>query len=474
MAFIPERPDTFFRVSPAELSKAQCFAVKRGEINQRLNVAFYRGEYTQFLHSLRKHYPDIRPLGSYGEIVCGPFGTTIKQGDYVADGVPLLRISNITDQGNLDIQGVVFITPGKSEELASTRVTEGDLVISQRGTLGMSAVVSSEFPAFNISANLIAIRGLSGLLSRFVQLYLSSRLGERQVSRLQSGQVHAKITTIDVASILIPNVSNQIELIHAMDTARAERKKKLADADAILASIDDVLRDALGLTPPSDDPRRVFAVRLAQPRAQGRLNSDYYHPERILALRTLSAAENLMVARLAEVVSFRRNQIKMPSKNYLSLAHVQSHTGELTDATNTASGTCFTYQANDVLFARLRPYLNKVYRAEMNGCCSTEFHVLRAKDPKLLLSDYLSSVLRSRLVLAQTVHMMTGNTHPRLTNDDVANLKIPIPGAEVQETIAAEARRLRLEARRLRTEAEAGWVAAKRWFEDQLLGAATQ
>ena len=39
-----------------------------------------------------------------------------------------------------------------------------------------------------------------------------------------------------------------------------------------------------------------------------------------------------------------------------------------------------TYQANDVLFARLRPYLNKVYRAEMNGCCSTEFLVLRIKN----------------------------------------------------------------------------------------------
>lgn len=33
----------------------------------------------------------------------------------------------------------------------------------------------------------------------------------------------------------------------------------------------------------------------------------------------------------------------------------------------------------------------------------------------------------------------------------------------VQERIAAEARRLR-------TEAETGWQAAKRWFEEQLLG----
>ena len=125
-----------------------------------------------------------------------------------------------------------------------------------------------------------------------------------------------------------------------------------------------------------------------------------------------------------------------------------------------------------MLFTRLRPYLNKVYRAEMDGCCSTEFHVLRVKDGAALLPDYLAAVLRSRLALSQTVHMMTGNTHPRLTNDDVANLTIPIPSPEVQKRVAGEIRRRREQARRLRGEAEAGWATAKGRFEVQLLGTA--
>ena len=66
--------------------------------------------------------------------------------------------------------------------------------------------------------------------------------------------------------------------------------------------------------------------------------------------------------------------------------------------------------------------------------------------------------------------MMTGNTHPRLTNEDVINLAIPIPKPAVQESIASEVRRRREEARRLRSEAENEWQAAKRWFEEQLLG----
>ena len=97
-----------------------------------------------------------------------------------------------------------------------------------------------------------------------------------------------------------------------------------------------------------------------------------------------------------------------------------------------------TFQTDDVLFARLRPYLNKVYCAEMSGCCSTEFHVLQVIDCEALLPEYLAAVLRSSLTLAQTTHMMTGNTHPRLTNDDVANLTVPIPPPGVQQPIATE------------------------------------
>ena len=66
--------------------------------------------------------------------------------------------------------------------------------------------------------------------------------------------------------------------------------------------------------------------------------------------------------------------------------------------------------------------------------------------------------------------MMTGNTHPRLANDDVVNLIIPIPDIDTQSTIAAEVHRRRDQARMLRSQAETEWTQAKRWFEDQLQG----
>jgi restriction endonuclease S subunit len=66
--------------------------------------------------------------------------------------------------------------------------------------------------------------------------------------------------------------------------------------------------------------------------------------------------------------------------------------------------------------------------------------------------------------------MMTGNTHPRLANDDVVNLVVPIPDRSIQTEVVAEVARRRTEARHLRAEADALWELAKFDFEAALLG----
>ena len=63
-----------------------------------------------------------------------------------------------------------------------------------------------------------------------------------------------------------------------------------------------------------------------------------------------------LAASFCGVIAGIRDQIKTPGQNYLSLAHVQSNTGELTTSNEEAAGACSEYQTGDVLFARLRPY----------------------------------------------------------------------------------------------------------------------
>lgn len=427
-------------------------------------------------HALRESFTSTFPLVRLGTLALSEpsYGLSARAVARTSENEP--RYIRITDFGDDGIEpGHEFVTAASVD--VGYELHSDDILFARSGSVGRTYIHEDLSQPAVFAGYCIRFRfDRTRVSPQFVYWWTKTEAYLRWVAAIQRTAAQPNINKEEYKNSLIPLPPLEVQdtLVDAMDAARAERRAKLADADALLAGIDDFLLDALGITPPAEDTRRVFAVNLAQLSGQERLNSDYYHPERVQALRGLErAADSMTIAPLRDVVSFEREQLKTPGANYLSLAHVQSHTGERTDATDTASGNCFTFQTDDVLFARLRPYLNKVYRTEMDGCCSTEFHVLRVKDGVALLPEYLAAILRSRLVLSQTVHMMTGNTHPRLTNDDVANLTVPIPSLDVQARVAGEIVRRREQARRLRSEAEAGWAAAKRWFEVQLLGASS-
>lgn len=466
MASIPERPDAFFRLSPAADGKLRWFAIRRGEIGNRFDAKYF---------ALRETLASTRyPLKSLGELVC-------EEPNYGAGSRAIARTLleqpryiRITDFGEDGIEpGHEYVTADPIE--TGCELTEGDLLFARSGaTVGKTYLHEDVSEPAMFAGYCIRFRFRQSVaLPKFIYWFTKTEAYARWVATIQrpAGQPNINKEEFKTAEVPLPETTEQTRLITAMDAARAEHRAKLAEADALLAGLDDYLLATLGLTSPHKDSRKVFAVSLADLGSQARLNADYFHPERILAIRTLEhPTPDLDCPRLEQVVDFIRDQIKTPGFNYLSLANVQSNTGELVSTDEDVTGSCSVFQRGDVLFARLRPYLNKVHATESDGCCSPEFHVMRVKNNDTLRPDYLAAILRSSLTLAQTRHMMTGNTHPRLTNEDVVSLVIPVPKPVIQEAIAIEARRRREDARRLRAEAEAGWQAAKHWFEEQLLG----
>lgn len=308
----------------------------------------------------------------------------------------------------------------------------------------------------------------------FVSAFLNGPTGRAQIER-DSRQIigMTNINAEEIRALQIPlpdDMATQAALLAELDAARAARNAGLAAAEAALAGLDAFILAELGLTlRPVPDSTRPFAVTRATLTSGGKLFPNYYNPERQHAVTALHA---IGADTLASTVDFVRVQRLIANDEfYVGLANVRSNTGEYVDATDDVEGTIAEFEAGDVLFAKLRPYLNKVWVADRNGVCSPEFHVLRLRPGgRIRSADYLAAVLRSTATLAQTRHMMTGNTHPRLAPEDVSALVIPVPPTDQQLSIAAEVDRRRAEARRLRAGARASWADARQAFEDALLG----
>lgn len=414
---------------------------------------------------------NLKPLGEIADVICGPFGSAIKSTDYQESGIPLVRITNISKDGYMNYEDLIYISEKLGNSLKRTQVSSGDIVISQRGSLGQCAIVDDAFEKMNISANIIAIKNIRESSATFIHDYLLSIVGQTLLERNVSGQVQQKVTTQDIADILIPIGCNEVHFSLIIQMAYNSYKDKCNRTENILSGMSNYLFDALGLESINYEERNCLAVTFSNVVEDGTFNVGYYHPERMAAINSIKSNKAMPSHKLSDIVTFHRDIVSSADRmDYLGLASVESQTGELSGVQEEATGQAFSYKQDDILYGRLRPYLNKVLLAESKGICSTEFHVMRVIDTEMILPEYIAAILRSDLILSQTKHMMTGNTHPRISNDDVKNLYIPIPDVSIQMQIVDELHKRRMEARKLKLEAEQEWQAAKEQFEKELLG----
>jgi type I restriction enzyme S subunit len=144
-------------------------------------------------------------------------------------------------------------------------------------------------------------------------------------------------------------------------------------------------------------------------------------------------------ARLRDLMLVRREIVsprKVGSAPYVGLEHVEKDTGKLLafgDASSVRSAKA-AFQAGDVLYGRLRPNLNKVWRANRDGICSTEFIVfgrLNELDP-----DFLAIRLRCDDFVAFASARVGGMQYPRTSVENVGEFEPLLPPLAEQRRIA--------------------------------------
>jgi type I restriction enzyme, S subunit len=150
-------------------------------------------------------------------------------------------------------------------------------------------------------------------------------------------------------------------------------------------------------------------------------------------------------ASLREIGDVVRHQV-IPSTqprrlfNYLSIENVESNTGRLVNFSPTPGNEIrspkLAFTTQDVLYSRLRPYLNKVHLPTFEGISATDLLPIR---PRAGISrEFLAYFLRTQGVVEYAKQRMRGIQLPRLTVDDLGALSVPVPPSAEQERIATK------------------------------------
>ena len=128
-------------------------------------------------------------------LVGGPFGSNLVSRDYVEAGVPVIRGQNM---GGRWVSGeFVFVSEQKAQSLESNLARPGDIVFTQRGTIGqVSLVPRVPFDRYLVSQSQMKLTANSEIADSAFLYYVFSTDEQQDYIRqhaIQTGVPHTNL-----------------------------------------------------------------------------------------------------------------------------------------------------------------------------------------------------------------------------------------------------------------------------------------
>ena len=447
------------------------FKIKASEAQgRRLDPSFYSPQYRKLdeaMSNCRYDCLEIRELQV--EVFQGVSRNLLEH-----DRIRLLKVKNILPDGAIDFSD----TEPTSDVPGNKILRDGDIISPFIGAairgykFGYFETREGEWWTFDNNTGVF--RNKDGrVLSRYLWAFFQLEITHRQLDRIIGGGGVPYLGTeyAKRLKVILPPLFEQRKIVAELDAAYAAKRAADEKAKKLLASIDGMVLNELGIAklpkPDTSLSARIFTVP-AREVLNGRLDPIAYQSLRRQFYKNVreGAYETL---RLGEVVDVDRRQTdSLDGLTYVGLENINGSDGTYSPTGEKESiSTAVLFRKGEILFPKLRPYLNKVWLADFDGAASTEFFPLI---PNGVTPEYLIAYLRLTQVAKVMTLLMTGNTLPRVQLEDVLSLPVPIPPRSVQDRIASKASSIRAEARKLKADATAALDAAKWKIEMIIVG----
>src|SRR5574344_536622 len=131
------------------------------------------------------------------------------------------------------------------------------------------------------------------------------------------------------------------------------------------------------------------------------------------------------------------DQITTPSTHphKIALENIESKTGKFVSTDSEFEGNGVAFNVDDIVYGKLRPYLQKVWKAEFEGNAIGDFFVYRVKDN--CLPSYLKYVMLSDNFTSAANGSTYGAKMPRVASEFIANSVWFLPSLSEQQAIAS-------------------------------------
>ena len=273
----------------------------------------------------------------------------------------------------------------------------------------------------------------------FVKLYLLANY--YQLRRLAEGGNQPNLNLGKISTLFIPlpplqeqqRIVKQYEFIlEAIELLEASKALLVGRINLVKSKILDLaMQGKLVPQDPTDEPASDMLLRI-NPKAKIITDNPHY-PQ---------LPYNWVLTTIGSVCNYGdSDNVSVDGINssdwVLELEDIEKDSGNIVaqkpKEERTIKGIRHRFVKGDVLYSKLRTYLNKVLVAPADGYCTTEIIPIKTYD--CVIPEYLCAWLRSPFFLSYTAECCYGVKMPRLSTSDARKGIIPLPPTQEQRLI---------------------------------------
>lgn len=341
------------------------------------------------------------------------------------------------------IQETDFNTISKEQDERNKRahVQVDDILIYSVGAYaGLVAKAEPHLFPCSIPRSVAIMRLAQKEISDFIVIFLNSKYGKYQTSRLQAGNAQPVLALEKIKELNIPLLSKalvtKVRKINKLAyISRLRAKKQYKTSEKVLLQSLDMLNFQCSQC-------KSYIKNFSDVQSANRLDAEYFQPkydELIDKIKSYPHGWDTLGKQFNQNnLSFTINENTL--YNYVEISSVDVSSGKITSdaiiGKDLPANAKIKLQRDDVLISKVRPYRGAIALVEDDNLIgSGAFTVLHEKTEPKINKETLYTFLRLKSILDLTLKYNTGTSYPTITDNDVLNLPIPLFEEDIQKQV---------------------------------------
>lgn len=351
-----------------------------------------------------------------GEICDFQNGFAFKSKLFKERGFPILRISNIQNDG-ISYNRLVFFDKGSyKEDFDKYQVRKGDLVIAMSGATTGKLAISNIDEVFYLNQRVGKFKPKKDLSKDYLYYFLSTRIEENL--RISSGVAQPNLSTEQIRSFKIPMplfpeqrriVKILDEVFAGIEKTKENAEKNLQNArelfESYLQSVFKVDRDFVDIKMGDKDFLQIIDGDRGRNYPK---KSDFFDDGYCLFLNTKNVRSDGLIFDTKMFITKEKDK---------ALGKGKLKRNDVIMTTRGTIGNLGLY-SDGIMYENIR--------------INSGMLIFRTNKDKIL-PEYLFEVLRSGIVKKQIKEHVTGAAQPQLPIKTLVNFKIPVPKSKTKQ-----------------------------------------